>query len=102
MKKRKLKKKTLRILIILIIACGLFCSYKLFFDNNEVKEVKVIHKIKGYGYELKDSKSLRYKKMFYELESILKKKPVNEKKYVKKITNMFIYDFYSTNAFEKK
>ncbi|MBE6157493.1 MAG: hypothetical protein E7160_01725 [Firmicutes bacterium] len=95
MKKRKLKKNVIFILITIILVAGIYSSYKLFFDTNEVKEVKILHKIKEYGYELKDSKSARYKKMFYELEKILKKSTVDEKAYVKKITNMFIYDFYT-------
>ena len=95
MKKRRLKKNVLFILIAIVLVAGAYSSYKLFFDTNEVKEVKVIHKIKGYGYELKDSKSAKYKKMFYELEKILKKSPVDEKEYVKKISKMFIYDFYT-------
>ena len=89
MKRKRLKKNVLYISILAILASGIFCTYKLFFDTSEVKEVKVIHKIKEYGYVLKDSKTARYKKMFYELESILKKKPVDEEKYVKKITKMF-------------
>ena len=35
--------------------------------------------------------------MFGELDKILKKDPVDEEEYVKKITEMFIYDFYSLN-----
>lgn len=97
----KLKKKPKRILIttfILIILMGAgFICYKVFFDSNDVQEAKILHTIKKYGYNLKDTKSSRYKKMFYELESILNKDPVDEEKYVKKISEMFIYDFFSLN-----
>lgn len=95
----KLRKKPKRILIsiitIIILVISAFVIYKMFFAKNEVQETKILHTIKKYGYTLKDSKSDKYKKMFYELEKILKEDPVNEEKYVKKITQMFIYDFYS-------
>lgn len=97
----RLKKKPKRILITLLVLIVLsivgFISYKVFFNKDNVKEVKVLHEIKGYGYKLKDTKSAEYKKMFYELEKILKKDPVDEKEYAKKISEMFIYDFYSLN-----
>lgn len=97
----KLRKKPKRILIsiitIIILVISAFVIYKMFFAKNEVQETKILHTIKKYGYTLKDSKSDKYKKMFYELEKILKEDPVNEEKYVKKITQMFVYDFYSLN-----
>lgn len=95
----KLKKKPKIILITLIVIIVLSligtAGYKQFFSNNKVKEVKIINTIKKYGYQLKDSKTKKYKEMFMELETILKKDPVDEEKYVKKISEMFIYDFYS-------
>lgn len=95
----KLKKKPKKILIIIIVLVALaaigFVGYKVFFEQPEVKEAKVIKTIKKYGYTLKDNKTKRYQKMFEELDKILKKDPVEEEEYVKKITEMFIYDFYS-------
>ncbi len=97
----KLKKKPKRILItisvLLVIAISVFAIYKIFLSKEQVKETKILHTIDKYGYNLKDSKSEKYKKMFYGLEKILKKDPVDEEKYVKKITEMFIYDFYTLN-----
>lgn len=95
----KLKKKPKIILITLLIIIGLvtvsLIGYKLFFNKAQVKEVKILNTIKEYGYQLKDTKSKRYKEMFAELETILKANKVNEEEYVKKISEMFIYDFYS-------
>ncbi len=95
----KLKKKVKRTLIILlaviVVVVGGIVGYKMLNKHPEVKATKVVHTIKKYGYNLKDNKTKRYKNMFYELEKILKEDPVDEEKYVKKITEMFIYDFYS-------
>lgn len=95
----KLKKKPKKILITIIVLIALaaigFVGYKIFFEQPEVKEAKVIKTIKKYGYTLKDNKTKRYQEMFEELDEILKKDPVDEEEYVKKITEMFIYDFYS-------
>ena len=94
----KLKKKVKRIIILLLIvllAVGGYFAYKQFFLPTEVKEVKILSEIKKYGYKLKDNKPAKYKKMFYELKDILESNPVDEEKYVKKISEMFIYDFYS-------
>lgn len=94
----KLKKKAKKILIIIltllvILVIGV-CVFK-FLIKDKVEEVKVLHTIKEYGYTLKDNKSKRYKEMFYELKDILSKKKVDEEKYVSKISEMFIYDFYT-------
>ena len=93
--KKKVKRIILAILIIaLLIVCALFVK-NTFFNNEEVKETKVLKKIDKYGYTLKDNKTSKYKKMFEELNEILTDDPVDEEEYVKKITEMFIYDFYS-------
>ncbi|MBR2678506.1 MAG: hypothetical protein IKE63_03725 [Bacilli bacterium] len=94
----KLKKKfRILLLIILIVAlavCG-FLAYKQMGDKKQVKEAKVVGEIKGYGYKLKDNKPAAYKKMFEELKEILEADKVDEEAYAKKISEMFVYDFYS-------
>lgn len=96
----KLKKKAKRIIIIILIiavaAIG-FVGYNVFLKKPDVQEAKVLKTIKKYGYTLKDNKSKRYQTMFEELDKILKEDPVNEEDYVKKTTEMFIYDFYTLN-----
>lgn len=95
----KLKKKPKKILITVIalaaIAAIAFVGYNVFFGKQEVQEAKVLKTIKKYGYTLKDNKTKRYQEMFEQLDKILKKDPVDEEEYVKQITEMFIYDFYS-------
>ena len=95
----KLKKKPKRILITIIVIATVvaigFVGYNIFFGQPEVKEAKVLKTIDKYGYTLKDNKTKRYQDMFGELDKILSKDPVDEEAYVKKITEMIIYDFYS-------
>lgn len=97
----KLKKKVKRLILILLLAvivgiCG-FYYYNNYFHKKTVKEVKVVNEVDNFGYQLKDNKTARYKEMFKELKDILTKDPIDEEKYVSKISEMFIYDFYSLN-----
>ena len=97
-KKKKLKKKTkvflILFLIIVVLVVGLFV-FKKTTKKESVKEAKVVSKIDGYGYSLKDNKSAAYKELFKKLKTELSKDEVNEKNYAKIITKMFIIDFYS-------
>ena len=92
--KKKVKKILLIIILIGIVIGGYFC-YKEFFAKEEIEEAKVVSEIKKYGYVLKDNKPATYKKMFSELKEILESNKVDEDKYLRKITEMYIYDFYS-------
>lgn len=96
----KLKKgaKRLLMLLLVIIIVALVAAYLLLYDSKKpAKKVKVLNKIPEYGYELKDNKTEAYKEAFHQLEKILKEDPVDEEKYVKKIAEMFILDFYTLN-----
>lgn len=95
--KKKVKKILITILIIIVLLTAGTVIYKVSNQKEEIKEVKVLNTIKKYGYSLKDNKSKKYKELFTELEKILGKESVDEKEYVKKISEMFIYDFYSLN-----
>ena len=96
--KKKVKNLFIIVLIVLAIILGFFSfKDKLFGSKEDVKEVKVVNKIEKYGYNLKENKPKEYKKMFEELKKILNAKEVDEEAYVKKISEMFIYDFYSLN-----
>lgn len=105
MAKKKLKKKPkiiLFMLLILILVILGFISYHMYTNQSEVKETKIVSKIPKYGYELKSNKSAAYKKMFQELKGILSEDPVDEKKYVKMISKMFILDLYSLDDHNAK
>lgn len=97
----KLKKKAKRLivilLIIIVILLGVLFLNDKFLNKGNVKETKIVNKIDKYGYNLKDSKTKKYHKMFDELKKTLSKDEVDEEEYVKKISEMFIYDFYSLN-----
>ena len=97
----KLKKKAKRLivilLIIIVILLGVLFLNDKFLNKGNVKETKIVNKIDKYGYNLKDSKTKKYNKIFEELKKILSKDEVDEEEYVKKISEMFIYDFYSLN-----
>ena len=96
---KKLKKKVKRRLIIFIVLISLSLIGIGILSLNSMKpavgEVKVVSKIPGYGYNLKDNKSKLYKKYFNELKKVLTKKKVNEKEYAKVLTKLFVTDFYS-------
>ncbi len=94
----KLKKKAkiiLTILLIIVVLVAGFVIYKQVSKTTETKEVKILSEIKDYGYKLKETKPKAYKDMFYELKDILEAKKVDEEAYLKQISKMYIYDFYS-------
>ena len=98
----KLKKKVKRTIIIsgIVVALVAAGSTYVYFQHNtkkEVPEVKIVSEVDKYGYKLKENKPSEYKKMFGELKELLKKEPVDEEEYAKKVSEMFIYDFYSLN-----
>lgn len=94
----RLKKGVKRVLILLccLLIGGIgVATYFFVVKKDEVKEVKVLKEIKGYGYTLKDNKSAAYKKLFSKLDEVLSKKNIDEEEYVELISKMFILDFYS-------
>lgn len=99
MARTKVKRKPKKILIfiivfIVLIVLGTFIYIK-FWNKDDVEEAKIVSKIDNYGYILKSNKSVNYKKLFTNLQKVLGEKNVDEKEYVKIITEMFIVDFYS-------
>lgn len=98
MKLKKKVKVTIFIIILVLLAIGGLYIYKnKTTKKKEVKEVKIVSEVSKFDYKLKENKSTTYKEMFKELKEILKEDPVNEEEYVKKISEMFVYDFYTLN-----
>ena len=94
----KLKKSVKRVLIIgfLLVLAGVILLIVSQFTDKKASEVPtVVNEIADYGYVLKSNKSEKYKTMFTELSEILAEDPVDEEKYVTKISEMFILDFFS-------
>ena len=94
MKLKKKAKKVLICLLIILLIIAIVLAIKS-VNTKEVKEAKIVNEIKEYGYKLTDTKNAQYKKMFEELKAILEADEVDEEAYVKKISEMFVYDFYS-------
>ena len=96
LKKGVKKKLILAIILIAIIAVVAVVIMNLpKQDKEKVTEVKVVNEVEKYGYQLKETKSKKYKNMFDELKEILSEETIDEEKYVTKLTEMFIYDFYT-------
>lgn len=96
MKLKKKVKRNIIILIAIVVLCFIgYQIYKHINNDQTASEVKIVNTIKEYGYNLKDSKTKEYESMFKELKKILEEDEVDEEKYVKQISKMFIYDFYS-------
>ena len=81
--------------LILVAAAGVALFIKMKPKEVKVDEVKILNTIEKYDYNLKDNKTKRYETLFRELEDILTAKEVDIEEYVNKISEMFIYDFYS-------
>lgn len=93
--KKGIKRLIIIILIILLIIVGILFYRQYFSNGKETKEIKIVNSIEKYDYKLKENKSKNYKKLFKELKEILKKESLDEEEYVKKISEMFIVDFYT-------
>ena len=93
--KKKVKRNIIIIVVILILCFTGYKVYRLISKKQTTNEVKIVNTIKEYGYNLKDNKTKKYETMFKELKKILEEDEVEEEKYVKQISKMFIYDFYS-------
>ena len=95
--KKSIKRKLfIAVILIIVVVVGAVVVINLPKKAKEEKtEVKVVNEVEKYGYQLKENKSKEYKKMFKELKDILSEEILDEEKYVTKITEMFIYDFYT-------
>ena len=98
MKKDKLKKIMLLTLVILLIILALVVYFKFFKkEKKEIKENKVVDTIKNYDYHLKEEDSKLTCTLFNELDKVLSKEEIDEEKYAKLISKLFVIDFYTLN-----
>ena len=95
----KLKKKPKIILGIILVGLVLISTGLLIFHfsgfNRGVRSARVLHEIEGFGYVLRDNKSARYQELFWELVDVLNEDPIDDEEYVRLISKMFVYDFFS-------
>ena len=93
--KKKFKFKGLLLIVLLIILIiGGYILYDKVISSKPVK-VKTVDNIPEYDYKLTNNKPKEYVKMFQELKDILSQDSVKYEDYASKISEMFIYDFYS-------
>lgn len=99
MKLKKKAKKTFKIIIIVLLILGLslggYFVYKRFIKTTEVTTSKVVNEIKEYGYTLEDDAPKEYKKLFDELDKVLKAEEIDEEAYAKLVAQMLVFDFYN-------
>ena len=93
MKKKKLKYVIIFILLVLFVL--LFLGIKNIYDSLTNEGVKTLMTIEKYGYTLNENDSPYFKKLFNELDKVLKEKKYDEKKYAETLSKLFITDFYS-------
>ena len=98
--RKVLNKKRLFYVIIVSILVVLFAvvGVKVGMDvsNTKPKQVKKqLDEITPYGYKLDDRDTAIYKKYFESLDKVLKEKPIDNEKYAKGLTKLFIVDFYT-------
>lgn len=92
----KKSKKILIFMIIIILFAIIGCIVYYFLNtNSSSKEVKVIKKIDGYGYNLNENETQIYKDEFDKLSKILSFEEPNYEEYAKTIAKLFIIDFYT-------
>lgn len=99
MKLKKKAKKTFKIIIIVLLILGLslggYFVYKRFIKTTKVTTTKVVNEIKEYGYTLEDDAPKEYKKLFDELDKVLKAEEIDEEAYAKLVAQMLVFDFYN-------
>ncbi len=89
-----MKKKTIIIILVLVIIVSLIWGLKSFFKPKELyQKPKVIDKINGY--ELMEGASSYFKNVFSKLREELSKREINNENYAKLISQLFISDCYT-------
>ena len=95
-----MKKKEIILIIIILISVLLFTAYRVkkSQENKIPEEIKVIDNIDKYGYNLYENKTLTYKNKFNELKDVLNSEEIDEEKYAKILSELFVIDFYDLKS----
>ena len=97
-KKKKVKKFRLIMTIIFVILFILLAISTMDIINSlksNDKKIEILDTIKGYDYSLNEYDSAYFKKVFKKLKKELENKKVDEEKYAKLVSELFVIDFYS-------
>ena len=80
LKKSVKRKIMIALILIVIVVIGIVIVLNLpKKEKDKVEEVKVVNEVEKYGYQLKETKSKKYKKMFEELKDILSEETLDDK-----------------------
>ena len=91
---KKVRKLMIVLLIIIVVIVGAVITVKKLTKKTPIEEtVKVIDTVKDYT--LDDNETDYYKNLFNELKNTLNKENVDEEKYAKLVSQLFLSDFYN-------
>ena len=90
-------KKKQKLMLLVIILIVILLVFLLIPKNKQKKEqeVTIEDQIEKYGYTLDDNETDYYKDLFEELKTVLSEDSIDEEKYAKLITQLFIADFFN-------
>jgi len=91
-----MEKKSIFKLVFISIVIGVGLYIGIFSGRvKKVQEQEVLSEIEEYGYLLHDNDTDLYKENFEDLEEVLAADEVDENKYARLISKLFIIDFYT-------
>lgn len=93
--KKRRRKIFVTILIIILAALLILFAIRTKNNNGELEKKKVVDEIKKFSYTVSENDPKLFKEKFKELKKELSKKDVDNKKYAKLISELFVIDFYT-------
>lgn len=93
--KKKYKVILIIIIILIILLVASIVIFKLFNNNGNVENVKVVDSIDNFGYTLDDRDTELMKTTYNELKEILNKEEIDYEEYAKKIAELFVIDLFT-------
>lgn len=92
----KLNKRKILIFILVVILAVLLVIFALNLGKREdTKQKKVVDKIDKFSYTVSETDTKLFKDKFKELKKVLSSKEIDNKKYAKLISELFVIDFYT-------
>ena len=94
-KNKKLRRILLFLFIIVVAVILVVFALNTSKNNNEESNKKVVDEIKKFSYTVSETDTKLFKDKFKELKEELSKKKVDNEKYAKLISELFVIDFYT-------